>query len=655
MKLSIDDPKLTAFALGEIHGVEAEEIRLFVEANEDAKKYVEEVQATAQFLQAEFAQEQVAGLSRSKLAKLHDLGTVKVGTVKKIFNPKRIGAFSTLAAASLALVWGLRFHDENKIEVVLTITPQMMAEAEKIKRPEFDDSAISRPSSRSGEHDPNRIGYFSAFGSKGRAEAEPGVIKKRKAGGSGYAYDKYWPLGNSLQENFAKNVSDEPLSTFSLDVDTAAYSRLRSYVMSGQDPSQYDLHLEELINYFKYDYASPQAGQPLAATVEIAQTPWNKETKLLRIAVKAKDVVPEDRPAANLVFLIDSSASMMPDNKLALVKKSLYLLVDELRPQDRVALVVYADGAGVYLNSTSGQEKTKIKAAIAAMKPEGYTDGSAGINLAYKIARQNFMEKGINRVILASDGAFNVGIYATQELEALITEKAKSGVFLNVLGFGMNSYDAEILQTLANKGNGQYNFVDNLREGKKYLVEQAAGTLQTVAKDVKAQVEFDPEFVSKYRLIGYEKGKLQNEDFRNDAKDAGDIGAGHTVTVFYEITLNKKVEEQAQLGSVKLRFKKPQENTVETLELPIANEGKSFAEASSDFQFAASVVAFGQVLRNSVYKRTLDFDQVLKLATKNTKLHGKEDSHRTEFIEIVKKAKKLQKNNRPFSYFGKGR
>ncbi|WP_413290153.1 vWA domain-containing protein [Bdellovibrio sp. HCB337] len=568
-------------------------------------------------------------------------------------------AVSSFVAVSVLLAWGIRSYEDNKIPVVLEITPEMMAEAEEQKPLVFEepyayrDSVAPRKNSvvKAGRQilgkefaDSSAIGG-DGYGGKGR-------IAKRKAylGSGHYKYPPAWGPPSYQEENLSKQVSEEPLSTFSLDVDTASYSKLRDSLAAGQLPYAEMIRIEEMVNYFSYDYAPPEGAQPLAVSFEMAQTPWNKQSRLLRIAVKSKEVSKEERPASNLVFLVDTSGSMAEYNKLPLVKKSLNLLVDELRPQDRVALVVYAGSAGVYLNSTSGGEKTKIKAAIAAMNADGTTNGSGGIELAYKIASKNFIRNGINRVILATDGDFNVGISNSKELEGFIAEKAKSGVFLSVLGFGMRAYNDETILALANKGNGNYGFVDNLREGRKYLVEQAAGTLMTVAKDVKAQVEFDPRYVSKYRLVGYEKRKLNNEDFANDAKDAGDVGAGHTVTVFYEVFMNPKVENEIRIASVKLRYKKPQGSTSELIEAPVVHEDKAFAKASGDFQFAASVVELGQILRGSIYKGTGTFDQVLEIAMGHTQVRGQEDSYRKEFLELVKKAK--DRKNRRDPVFG---
>jgi Ca-activated chloride channel family protein len=357
---------------------------------------------------------------------------------------------------------------------------------------------------------------------------EHNPLGRRPDGGSGEAY-------NHLVENTFLNVADQPLSTFSIDVDTASYANVRRFMTGGQLPPRDAVRLEELVNYFSYDYGAPAGDRPFATNIEVASCPWDAAHRLVRFGLQAKKVVAAERAAANLVFLIDVSGSMDEPNKLPWVKQSLRMLLGELRSDDRVAIVVYAGASGLALDSTSCDDRNRILDAIDTLTPGGSTNGSAGIQLAYEIAAKRFVKGGTNRVILATDGDFNVGVTSREELVSLIEAKRKSGVFLSVLGFGMGNLKDATMQQLADKGNGNYAYIDTLAEARKVLVEQAAGTLITVAKDVKVQVEFNPAVVASYRLIGYEKRLLNKEDFNDDTKDAGEIGAGHTVTALYEV------------------------------------------------------------------------------------------------------------------------
>ena len=338
-----------------------------------------------------------------------------------------------------------------------------------------------------------------------------------------------------VEENIFLEAKRNPLSTFSIDVDAASYSNVRRFLNNGQKPPKDAVRIEEMVNYFKYDYPQPQTQDPFAVVTELATCPWNSDNKLLHIALQGKNIPTDNLPAANLVFLIDVSGSMDSPDKLPLVVAGLKLLVNQLRPQDRVSIVVYAGSAGLVLPSTPGNQKKTILTALDELQAGGSTAGGEGIQLAYKIAQQNFLKEGNNRVILATDGDFNVGVSSTSELERLIEEKRESGVFLTVLGFGAGNLKDSRMEKLADKGNGNYAYVDNIQEAKKVFVNQLGGTLFTIAKDVKLQLEFNPTHVKAYRLIGYENRKLNNEDFKNDKKDAGDLGAGHTVTALYEL------------------------------------------------------------------------------------------------------------------------
>ena len=467
-----------------------------------------------------------------------------------------------------------------------------------------------------------------------------------------------------IQENGFKSVADTPLSTFSIDVDPASYSNMRRFINRGELPPADAIRTEELVNYFSYDYPKPTGNDPVKITVEAGTCTWNTAHRLVRIGLKAKEIPTEQLPASNLVFLIDISGSMWGANRLDLVKSSLKLLVNNLRNKDKVAIVTYAGSAGVKLEATSGGDKQKIREAIDELTAGGSTAGGAGIHLAYQIAKKNFISDGNNRIILCSDGDFNVGVSSAEGLEQLIEKERKSGVHLTVLGYGMGNYKDKKIQVVAEKGNGNHAYIDNLQEANRVLVGEFGATLHTVAKDVKLQVEFNPFQVQAYRLIGYESRLLKDEDFNNDAKDAGDMGAGHTVTAFYEVIpagvkneyvgkvddlkyqkkekMTLKPTGSDELLTVKLRYKAPDKDVSRKMELPfVDNKGDS---VSSDFRFASAVAMFGQLLRDSDFKGTADYDKVIKLAKQG--VNNDERGYRREFIRLVEAAKGLEKTSK---------
>lgn len=467
-----------------------------------------------------------------------------------------------------------------------------------------------------------------------------------------------------IQENGFKSVADTPLSTFSIDVDPASYSNMRRFINRGELPPADAIRTEELVNYFSYDYPKPTGNDPVKITVEAGTCTWNTAHRLVRIGLKAKEIPTEQLPASNLVFLIDISGSMWGANRLDLVKSSLKLLVNNLRNKDKVAIVTYAGSAGVKLEATSGGDKQKIREAIDELTAGGSTAGGAGIHLAYQIAKKNFISDGNNRIILCSDGDFNVGVSSAEGLDQLIEKERKSGVHLTVLGYGMGNYKDKKIQVLAEKGNGNHAYIDNLQEANRVLVSEFGATLHTVAKDVKLQVEFNPFQVQAYRLIGYESRLLKDEDFNNDAKDAGDMGAGHTVTAFYEVIpagvkneyvgkvddlkyqkkekMTLKPTGSDELLTVKLRYKAPDKDVSRKMELPfVDNKGDS---VSSDFRFASAVAMFGQLLRDSDFKGTADYDKVIKLAKQG--VNNDERGYRREFIRLVEAAKGLEKTSK---------
>ena len=458
---------------------------------------------------------------------------------------------------------------------------------------------------------------------------------------------------DKINENKFLEVIQNPLSTFSIDVDKASYANVRRFLNMNQKPPVDAVRIEELVNYFDYDYPQPDGEHPFSINMEMGNCPWNEENKLLMIGLQGKEMSNEDVPASNLVFLIDVSGSMSAYNKLPLLKQSFRILVDKLRPQDRVAMVVYAGAAGLVLNSTSGKQKTKIINALDKLSAGGSTAGGAGINLAYKVAKENFIDGGNNRVILATDGDFNIGASSDAAMERLIEEKRDDGVFLTVLGFGMGNYKDSKMEKLSNAGNGNYAYIDNILEAKKMFGHELWGTLFAIAKDVKFQIEFNPSEVKAYRLIGYENRLLAKEDFNDDKKDAGEIGAGHTVTALYEIIPagseqvvasvdpleyqpTKPVKLSNDLMTVKLRYKKPDEDESRLIKTPVKAKQIAKREPTENFMFATSVACFGMMLRNSEYKGELTYKGIERMA-KHSK-GGDKNGYRAEFINLVEKA-----------------
>ncbi|CAA6820016.1 MAG: Von Willebrand factor type A domain protein [uncultured Sulfurovum sp.] len=458
---------------------------------------------------------------------------------------------------------------------------------------------------------------------------------------------------NSIQENKFKEVASSPLSTFSTDVDTASYANVRRFLndKSASLPPKDSVRIEELINYFSYDYKEPQNKDPFYINTRVGNSIWNSDSKIIEIALQTKKPNIEKLPASNLVFLLDVSGSMGNANKLPLLKKSLKLLVKQLRAKDRVSMVVYAGNSGLVLDKARGDEEVKIVEALDKLNAGGSTAGGAGIKLAYKVAGEAFIEGGNNRVILATDGDFNVGQSSQEELVNLIEKKREEGVFLTVLGFGMGNYKDGKMEQLADKGNGNYAYIDNLLEAKKVLVTQMSGTLYTVAKDVKVQVEFNPKRVHSYRLIGYENRALANRDFNDDTKDAGEIGMGHSVTVLYEVVLASKevkskvddlkyqrsIEDSNELATVKIRYKKPDGDISTKMSKIISDSDADINK--KDFDFTQTVAGFGMLLRDSEYKKSLTFSQLIELA-KNSKGEDRE-GYRAEFIKMMEKAELL--------------
>lgn len=459
-----------------------------------------------------------------------------------------------------------------------------------------------------------------------------------------------------IYENPFLEVQKNPLSTFSIDVDTASYANVRRFLRSGSLPRPDAVRIEEMVNYFSYSYPEPTGEDPFSFTTEYSNCPWNPENKLLHIGLQSKKIDLKDLPPANLVFLLDVSGSMMNDNKLPLLKKSLKLLLGQMREEDRIAITVYAGAAGVVLDSTSAAKSQKIIEALDSLSAGGSTAGGEGIKLAYKIAKKNFIKNGNNRIILATDGDFNVGPSSDADLIRMIEDKRKDGIFLTVLGFGMGNYKDSKMEKLADKGNGNYAYIDTLLEARKVLVEDLGGTLLTIAKDVKIQIEFNPAKVASYRLIGYENRVMAAEDFDDDTKDAGELGAGHTVTALYEIKeadgsgsghdlkyQETKVKDSAsasnELATIKFRYKKPDGDKSTLLTFPIPEKVLPQEAVSENFIFSAAVAEFGMLLRDSKHKGNSSYEQVQELAQKG---RGQDPQGlRGEFIQLVLTARDL--------------
>ena len=464
------------------------------------------------------------------------------------------------------------------------------------------------------------------------------------------------------------------ISTFSIDVDTASYANMRRMLNSGQRPPADSIRLEELVNYFKYDYKQPTGEHPFSVNLDLADCPWQDGHQLLRVGLKGKDVHVAERPATNVVFLIDVSGSMSSNDKLPLLKSGFKMMSRQLGENDRVSIVTYAGSAGVALAPTNGMQTATINSAIERLSSGGSTHGSAGIKLAYELAQQNFIEGGVNRVMLATDGDLNVGVTSDDALVSLIKEKAAEGVFLTVLGFGSGNLKDAKLEKLADNGNGMYAYIDSTREARRVLVDQLSGSLVTIAKDVKIQVEFNPAEVKSYRLLGYENRMLETKDFDDDRKDAGEIGAGHTVTAIYQIEPTKAAarrpvslpagmkyqvqtdvkadapvdgEEDAkdglskaamsgELATVALRYKQPEASESQRLEVSIKNQPKRFEKASDDFRFAASVAGFGMYLRRSKHRGAIHAELLQRIAS--GAIGEDEAGYRSEFIDLIRKA-----------------
>lgn len=544
--------------------------------------------------------------------------------------------------------------DNEKLEHLLELVKKNKISPDKVNRERESVTVRDRNSQRAlkGVGSPVRQMEFAASKIASSYPQAPTIYIQPNA-------EKY----QKIESNQVTRTSGHPVSTFSIDVDTGSYSNVRRFLNQGIFPLKEAVRLEEMINYFDYQYQSPKdMSTPFAINTAIIQTPWNNQTHLMQVALKGWQQEVSEIPPMNLVFLVDVSGSMRDSNKLPLVVRSLKMLTKHLDKHDRVALVVYAGNSGVVLDSTAGDQKSKIIAALENLQSGGATNGAAGINLAYDIAKENFIKDGVNRVLLATDGDFNVGISNRDQLIALIESKRDIGIYLNTLGFGTGNINDYLMEQLADKGNGQYAYIDTIYEAKKVLVDEIASTMQTIAKDVKIQVEFNPQIVHEYRLLGYENRALNEADFNNDKVDAGEIGAGHTVTALYEISLkndsfkrfserryslnndaekNREVAKYSdEIAWLKFRYKAPDQDNSQLISKVLKTYALNAQKSSNqDIYFAAAVAGFAQLLKDDKYLGKFDLDDIQKIASlnKNFDPYGR----KAEFIQLVNKAKTL--------------
>ncbi len=705
-KLNMNDPRLTAYALGELNEAETKEIERLLASIPDAEKFVREVRDMSGLLSAKMKSEPLPAFSQLERERLKAKFSEKKIPVLRSFARSAwlpVAAVATLALCFVVPQWQTFKNQEPTIADMVPAEPRKAIIEIKDVEPDLKDLVESNDAFEMGapqgapeakrEQTPPPpappaggavgLSVSGGVGTKGSG----GVVANKGAGGGGTLgsgsltgmQNTFMPRsprpdvaasepGHSAEgydpitDNKFLAVKEHPLSTFSIDVDTASYANIRRFLNQGQLPPKDAVRIEEMVNYFKYDYPQPKSAHPFSVHVESAQAPWTKKNRIVRIALKGRELVNKKRPPTNIVFLIDVSGSMNEPNRLPLLKQSFKTMVENLDENDRVAIVVYAGTSGLVLPSTSSGKRDEIIGALDRLEAGGSTNGGEGIELAYKIAQENFIKGGANRVILATDGDFNVGISDQGALVRLIEEKAKGGVFLTVLGYGMGNLKDSTLEKLANKGNGNYAYIDSLSEGRRVLVEQMGENLVTIAKDVKIQVEFNPSVIAGYRLVGYENRLLAKEDFNDDAKDAGEIGAGHTVTALYEVipagdsvpgsvdplryqkaTRDEPATGSGEMMTVKLRYKKPDGQKSQLIEVPVPNEQKSFDAATRDFKFATSVAAFGMILRDSPHKGEADYSFVLRTVESNLRLKGEVDPARKELLDLVRKAQSLSK------------
>ncbi len=666
MKINLDDPKLTAFALGELDEPERSTIAREIADSPEAQRVVDETRELASALKNEFA----VGLEKETAVPANLIDIRDDPWFWSIARPLAIAAMIAICAlvASVAVVSLKRphFQDEQRINIPAAEEVGPNPQANEVEgQMELAAETPAAPTANA-----PLAGGFVLEKRALKSAAKVASYDSSAARALIDRADRYGEFNTAAYDHIVENpfldAKSNPLSTFSIDVDTASYSNIRRFINEGSLPAKDAVRVEEMINYFAYDYSQPADEKPFAVHVDLASCPWEPSHRLVRIGLKGREIATDKRGASNLVFLLDVSGSMEPTERLPLVKQAMRLLVEKLTENDRVAIVVYAGASGVALPSTNGAHKEQILQALENLQAGGSTNGAEGIQLAYRIAADNFIKGGVNRVILATDGDFNVGVTNQGDLIRLIEEKAKTGVFLSALGVGTDNLKDSTMQKLADKGNGNYAYLDSLDEARKVLVQQMNGTLVTIAKDVKIQVEFNPARVASYRLIGYEKRMLRKEDFNNDKVDAGEIGAGHTVTALYEVvpvgvsanpaasvppvdTLKYSANERStnerstssEMLTVKLRYKKPDGDKSDLVEHAVTDDSGDFAKASPDFKFAAAVAEFGMILRDSEHKGNGTFGAVLEWANEGKGADA--NGYRAGFIELVRKAQGLSK------------
>ncbi len=678
----MNDPRITSYALGELEGPDREAFKRELAASDDLQKHLNETINLTKALGAlPMPNEQLE--NRSALLEQ----CAKNQSRRRKTNILRLAVPISLAAAASLVVVALLNQAGTPAPAILAVSAPAEKSADEIVRSAPQNISLTQQEVKQPAADTRSAVVMekakiakarqmgAARGAAARAATDfDGYIHYGSpivAGSDVVVADSIltrsgeWNTEgyNAIRENAFLDVKQNPLSTFSIDVDTASYANVRRFLRNGTLPPAGAIRTEELLNYFPYNDPAPKDAAPFSVNLEVATAPWDAERLLVRIGLKGKEIPASERAPANLVFLVDVSGSMNEPNKLPLLKRSLRGLVENLSDRDRVAIVVYAGSSGLVLPPTPGTRKQDILAALDNLQSGGGTYGSAGIKLAYETARENFLKEGSNRVILCTDGDFNVGVTSQSELQKLIERERASGVFLSVLGFGTGNVKDSTMELLADKGNGNYAYIDTPNEGRKVLVEQMGGTLFTIAKDVKIQVEFNPAQVAAYRLIGYENRLLAKEDFNDDTKDAGEIGAGHTVSALYEIIpAGKKipgalsvdplkyqtpapvvsgVPVSGDLLTVKLRFKQPDGDKSQLLEVALATPESIpfFDQASSDFRFAAAVAAFGMKLRASPDAGNITWDDMLRIARQS--LGDDPGSYRAEFLTLIEAAKSL--------------
>jgi Ca-activated chloride channel family protein len=692
-----DDARLSAYALGELDESERASVEQLLASDPEARKFVDELRATAQALESELANEPMPELTVAQrdgiVGEVH--GSRVKRSVRRMTSPMWFSVLAfTAAAAGLVIVIQLVTLNAERVEtaqidrlrlldvpadsatntpLVLPESEQVLPDSEPLDRVDYLDE--SDPDVLSGLPSGATGGTPIGVGRVGHKGTATSAFSSRSAGREAkQKVDLAWARTfddvesnteayDALVENAFKLSRDDALSTFSIDVDTASYSNVRRFLNQGQLPPPGAVRIEELVNYFRYAYPPATGADPFSTSTEVATCPWQKDHLLVRIGLRGRDIPVFERPASNLVFLIDVSGSMDQPNKLPLLVRSMKLLVEQLDRRDRVAMAVYAGNSGLVLPSTNCGNKAVIVAALDSLQAGGSTNGGAGIELAYKVARENLIDGGTNRVILCTDGDFNVGTTSQDQLVSLIEEERKSGVFLSVLGFGTGNVKDSTMEKLADKGNGSYGYIDDIHEARKLLVEEIGASLVTIAKDVKIQVEFNPALVQAWRLIGYENRVLAHQDFNDDKKDAGEIGAGTTVTALYELVpagvpftapsvdpsrYQQPTEKGVgvfndELMFVKLRYKEPTSDTSKLLSTPLANAHVEWKDVSEDFRFATAVAAFGMKLRQSALIGDLSLTDI---ATMATRARGRDEAgYRTEFLGLVERAQQLKRPN----------